>query len=121
MSTTKVISNPFPLGLIQPGASFGTVSKAITVNYPDLALTTSPNYAVDSIYIHALASNTGKIYLCNTAANPDESAYVNVLDYIAIGGFTAITSAAMNTLVLSQFFIGADNSGDGCLVLVKFR
>ena len=121
MSSTNVISNPFPLGLITPGASYATASVAITVNYTDLALATSPYYAVDSIYIKALPGNQGSIYLVNNAKNPDETLYLNVLDVIAAGSFTAITSAAMNTITLGQFYIGADNFTDGAIVLVKFR
>lgn len=117
---TTVSSNPFPLGLITPGASFATVSLPITTNVSDLA-TSAPYGQVDSIYIHAIGTNSASIFLLNTAAAPDTSAYLNVIDVIANGASTSIASAGMNTLVLSQFYIGASNATDAAIVTVKFR
>lgn len=120
--STLVSSNPFPLGLITPGASFSTVSLPITTNVADLATAGSPYSAVDSIYVHALAGNlTDSIYLLNSAAAPDTVAYSNVVDVIASGSSTSIASAGMNTLNLSQFYIGASSATAAALVTVKYR
>lgn len=119
MSTT-VSSNPFPLGLITPGATFATISLPITTNFTDLA-TSLPYGQVDSIYIHAIGTNSSNIFLLNTAAAPDTTAYLNVVDVITNGASTSIASAGMNTLKLSQFYIGALNATDSCLVTVKYR
>lgn len=114
-------SNPLPLGLIVPGASFATVSKPITANFPELA-TSAPYGQVDSIYVHALAGNdTGVIYICNTAVQPNTTTYANVVDVIASGASTSISSAGMNTLQLSQFYIGSGDATSGCIVTVKYR
>lgn len=117
---TTVSSNPFPLGFVKPGATFATISVPITQNFTDLA-TSAPYGQVDSIYVHALAGNSTVVFLLNTVAAPDVATYLNVVDVIAAGSSTSISSGAMNTLALSQFYIGALNSGDGAIVTVKFR
>jgi hypothetical protein len=76
---------------------------------------------VDSIYIHALAGNGSPVYLLNSAAAPDTTAYSNVIDVIPAGSSTSIASAGMNTLQLSNFFIGSGDATSGALVTVKFR
>lgn len=120
MSVSNIISNPFPLGLIVPGASFATVSVSILANHVDLA--TGLYSQVDSIYIHALSGNlTDSIYFMNNALAPDTTAYLNILDVISSGASTSISSGAMNTLQLSQFFVGASSATAGAIVTVKFR
>ena len=95
---------------------------SITTNVADLVTAGSPYLAVDSIYVHALAGNlTDSIYLLNSSAAPDTVAYSNVVDVITSGASTSIASAGMNTLQLSQFFIGASSATAGALVTVKFR
>ncbi len=120
MSATNVISNPFPLGLVVPGASFASISVPITANYADIA-TSSVYGAVDTIYVSAPAGNGASIYFMNSAAAPDTTAYSNILFVIAKGTSIQIVSSAMNTLMLSQFFIGAAGASDGAIVTVKFR
>lgn len=115
MSATST-TNPIPLGLVIAGASFATVSVAITTNVSALAST-----FVDSLYIRALPGNDGNVYVCNTAANPNETTYGNVLDILAQGASYTNNSSAMNTIRLSDFFIGADNATDGVIVTVRIR
>lgn len=120
MPTTNVISNPFPLGLITPGATFAFASVAITANLTDLA--TSAVYGqVDTIFIRALPGNGGNIYICNSVANPNETTYLNVLDVLPGGASTSFSSSAMNTIQLSWYFIGADNATDAALITIKLR
>ena len=118
---TTVSSNPFPLGLITPGASFATVSLPITNNFSDLATAGGPYSSVDSIYVHALSGNGAAVYLLNSSSNPDVTNYLNVIDVIGSGSSTSIASAGMNTLNLASFYIGAANSTDGAIVSVKYR
>lgn len=117
---TNVISNPFPLGSIGPGADFATLSMPITNNFPDLGL---PGVygQVDSLYVHALADNTGVVYLTNNDSAPDTGSFLNVVDFLAAGASVSVSSSAMNTIQLSQYFIGASDDASGAIITVKFR
>ena len=121
MSATNVVSGIFPLGYIAPGASFASLSKAITANYTDLA--TSTLYGLASIVtIHMVTSSSGTTYVCNTADPPDTTNYVNVLDVLT-GGQTRTYSApsTMNELALANLYIGASDGTTGAMVSVQWR
>jgi len=117
MSATNIISNPFPLGKISPGASFATVSTPITTNFSDLAV-----LFCDSINIRNHPDSSGNIYVCNSAAQPDTTLFENVIDVIGPGGSYTNTSSAMNTIgSLGGIYIGADDATSYAVVSVRFR
>ena len=114
--STNISSNPFPLGYISPGSSYATISSPITANYTDLS-----DRVVDSIIFRGISSSSGTIYICNTSAPPDTTNYLNVIDVITNGAYSANSSAAMNTIKLSDIYIGASDATSGALVTVRFR
>ena len=117
MSATNITTNPFPLGKISPGGSYATTSVPITTNYSDL----STQYCY-SLSIRALPGNgTGLIYICNTSAAPDTTNYTNILDVLAAGAVSYVTSPAMDMILLGNYYIGASDGSSAAIVQVEFR
>ena len=109
MSVTNITSNPFPMGILKPGSSYTTASVPILTN---ITLSSTQLQFVRSFLVRAATTNSGNIFVCNSVANPDTTAYLNVLDIIPPGGTSYASSGALNTIDLSQIWIGASNNSD---------
>ena len=78
-------------------------------------------FAAHSIFFQQVASNTGKIYICDSAT-ANKSTGVGVLAVLAAPTSSFIPSAsgtvtyAPNAFNLAEYWIDADVGGEGCLV-----
>ena len=118
MAATNITSNPYPTGILKPGATYATVSIPVLTN---LTVTAYPGTAAYAITIQANSGNTGNIYVCNTAAAPDETNYLNVLYILTAGQPVSFYSGALNTIDCSQIFIGADSATDYATGAIGWR
>ena len=102
-----------PFGKVLAGATFATVSVPLLST---AFLATIPGRSASDVNIAAIQAgptNSGKIYICNSAAAPDTTNYTNILYVIASSGDSwPMVGRAMNDLEAGTLFIGADNATD---------
>jgi hypothetical protein len=104
---------PTSLGLIGPGASFATLSAALTMNIQPVANDgVTPDNQFNGIWIQALKGNAADIYVCNSAAAPDVATYTNVIAILSPGEWLPRVKEWSNTRDISKLFVGALNATD---------
>ena len=106
MADTNFTSNPFPTGLLKPGANYATTNVALLSNLT-MGLQSSN---VHSYLVRASNANTGTIYICNSSANANTSTMANVLDVLQGGGTSYATTGALNGIDATQIWIGASDA-----------
>lgn len=108
---------PAALGKVFPAASYATLSVPLTQNIvPCKADGTTPDNQFNGIWIQAANANSGTIYVCNTAAAPDTSAYTNIIGELTAGQWFPRTKEWANNRDISKLFIGAENATDFAIV-----
>ncbi len=107
---------PYPLGKVFPGASFATISVPLTQNIQptkkDNLGNEVPDNQFNGIFIRASNLNSGNMYVCNTAAAPDLTAYSNVIDELPPGAAFPRGKEWANNRDITALFIGATNATD---------
>ena len=108
------MSQLIPLGKLNPGANYATVSipvlsSALLTAYPALA---SGDVNVASIQFDPASNGGGKIYICTSAANPaaDRSNVIYILQ--SPGDCWPLVGHALNDVEVGELYIGADNATD---------
>lgn len=109
---TKNMTFPFPLGFIVPGAGFAAASVPVTQNLLPDRLTFA------GVLFQADSGNVLDIYICSTAAAPDVAAGLNIIARLAPGQILPYNREWGNQWNLANFFVGALNATDKCIVNV---
>lgn len=103
-----------PFGKILPGATFATASVPLTQNYPDGI----EQYVFSFVSIRANDENLQPLYLCNSAAAPDVTNYLNVIARLQPGETWPRDRGLTNSIDISRIWVGsAANATDfaiGC-------
>jgi hypothetical protein len=115
---TGTVKFPWPLGKVYPGASYATVSAPLTQNIQPVNIDLTPDNQFNGIFIQANPNNAGNIYVCSSAANPDETAYTNVLGILSPGAWYPRGKEWANNRDITGLFIGADNATDFAIVSI---
>ncbi len=110
---TGSMSFPYPLGKLVPGQNWGSRSVPVTQNVIPVANDgVTPDYQFNNLTVLAGHTNTGKIYICNSAANPDKVGYSNVIYVLSAGLPWVYGKEWANNRDISKIYIGADNTVD---------
>lgn len=108
---------PYPLGKLFPAGSFASISVPITTNVQPVKKdgqtgATLNDNMWNGVFLQAPKGNTGNIYVCSNASNPDTTNWTNVLAELQPGGtFSRGKEWAFRTDI-GALFIGATNATD---------
>lgn len=107
----------WPLGKIQPGATYASASKSILANFTG---TSEIDPAVAHVVgIQAHPDNTGKIYVCNSASAPDTTNFLNVVAILEGGDQWPQVGRAFNDIDLRHVYVGAANANDFAIAYIR--
>lgn len=110
---TEAMSFPYPLGKLLPGGT--TASIPLTTNIrptrvDNLGVTRADvNFAAIRVRAHT-SNGSALIYICNSAAAPDTTNYLNVIDVLAAGvEWVRTKPPTSNNCDITPIYIGASN------------
>lgn len=106
------VGMPFALGKLMPGATYATVSIPLVTNYQPVNQDGTADNQWNNINLQADLNNSGTIYICNSAAAPDTTAYTNVIGELTAGAWFPRNKEWANNRDISKIFIGATNATD---------
>lgn len=110
------------MGLIMKGAvRVPTPGTPVQITAPSTGAGNAGNpYNVHGLLFQALPTNTGKIYIgggeLDSATFDDVAAILPIPTTNFIPAFSASITIAPNALVMTEFWIDADNAEDGVVV-----
>jgi hypothetical protein len=104
-------SNPASLGFVKPTA--GT-PKNLVSNYTNLLA----NFCVQSLSIQALPSNSGNVYVLDNSTAADKTNGLNIIAILTAGQSIPLNSPGQGSIQPAQYWIDADVSGEGVLLVV---
>ena len=110
---------PYSLGKVYPGASFATVSAALTQNIvPVNNDGVTRDRMFNGIAIQAHPDNGDDLYICNSASAPDTTNYTNILAVLSPGAWYGRGKEWANNRNISTLFVGAKNQNDFAIVSI---
>jgi hypothetical protein len=108
---------PFPLGKLFPAGSFATVSVPLTTNIQPIkkdsqtGATLNDNFW-NGVLVQAPAANTGKVYICSNASQPDIATCTNLIAELAPGGVYSQGKEWATKVDIGALFVGTTNATD---------
>jgi hypothetical protein len=114
------LSQLVPLGKLQPGATFASVSVPILSNLTGVNTLTLTDVNVVAIQFDPTSAGGGKIYICTSADEP-QADRSNVLHILESPGdsWPQVGGPAINNLDAADFYIGADNATDFAIGYIR--